>query len=252
MVTGVKGSELVSDLLEGKQQKVPVGRRVVYHEIEKNDAEVLPQTAGQELTHLHISQFDAFGLENESLAAKRDEHGNEVEFNTKDVQNDGLVAEAAFQDGDGKLVLVRRDGTTLEIDGFLSQSDFGTGLSGPRGNPGLEGDDAFDGEDGSDGGEGCAGEEGGIGELGPLGKTETDGVQGIPGPLGGPGPPGPQGPPGKTGRFGHEGGRGRTGSSCGGGGSGGAGEDGQAPIFNVVISSEPPQDSKAVLWGVLE
>lgn len=250
MQQGIKQSKLVSDLYEGNDRNVPVGRVILTNTAKNNSKETQPQTAGQPLTSLHLEQFDAFGRSRQQKATKRDEENSTVNFADREVPNDGLIVEAAFDDNGGVLNLVRANGQVMTVDGFLVQPDFGRGATGPKGDPGFDAHDGYDGEDGPEGEPGCEGPEGALGEIGPMGAAGADGAQGIPGPIGQPGPTGVPGPMGPMGRFGHEGARGPAGPACEAD-SGGAGSAGSQVNGDVVISSSEPGDT-AVLWGIPE
>lgn len=250
MQQGVKSSRLVSNLFEGNDKNVPVGRTILTNNPKHNSKGTKPQTEGQPLTSLHIDQFDAFGRSRQQRATKRDDENSEVSFSEREILNDGLIVEAAFDSSSGVLNMVRANGEVLPIDGFLTQPDFGKGATGPKGEPGLEAFDGYDGEDGPDGDPGCEGKEGDVGEMGAMGQAGADGAQGIPGPVGQPGPAGMMGQVGPMGRFGHEGARGPAGLVCEAE-SGAPGTEGQSVNDSVVISSSEPEDN-AVLWGIPE
>lgn len=250
MAIGIKQSRLLADLLEGKKQNVPVGRTVVSHNIAKNPDTVMPLTKGQPLTSLHIEEFDVFGSSRQNQSVKRNDNTNSAAFIAREVVNDGLLVEGAFDPEDGTVNLVRRNGEVLVIPGMLVQADFGSGPTGPRGDPGIDAHDGYDGEDGPDGSSGCVGAEGRDGEFGPMGQPGADGPQGVPGPIGETGDTGIQGSMGPTGRYGHEGARGRKGSDCSNT-AGPSGSSGVSGNGSVVISSSAPS-AGVFLWGIPE
>ena len=248
MKVGIRESKLLANLLEGKESRVPVGKTIITnnaHEITKG---IMPRTAGHPLTTLHIDQFDAFGSSKQQKAAKRDDQVSDVAYVEREVINDGLIVEAAFDDSGGLINMVKKNSQILVIDGLLTQADFGTGATGPKGDHGFDAYDGFDGDEGADGATGCAGPEGAEGQPGPRGASNADGAQGIPGHIGQQGPEGIQGQVGDMGRFGHEGARGRPGSVCETE-LGAAGVPGAAANSNVVISPTEP-DNLTVLWGL--
>lgn len=247
-MNGVKESKLLSDLYEGHDHNVPVGKNILTNTASQVDKKLLPHSSGSPLTSLHMDQFDVFGDDRELKEAKRNADQDDVEFRTREVLNDGLIVEAAFEDQDGVLNLVRRNGEVLQIKGFLIQSDFGRGPTGPQGERGYDGYDGEDGEDGPDGAVGCEGPPGPLGLQGSPGEPGEDGVRGNQGPMGQEGAVGLQGPQGEKGRFGHEGARGRPGPDCIGGEDGPQGEQGTTPEFNVVLSDSNP-GGNTVIWG---
>lgn len=249
MVKGVKYSKLVSDLYEGKTQNVPVGKVIVTNTPKHNSEGTAPLTAGTPLNNLELDQFDVFGTTRQNKSLGREE-SNDVDFKGRDVVNDGLILEGAFDVQNGVINLVRRNGSVLAIDGLLTQADFGIGPTGPAGESGYDGYDGDDGDDGNDGDEGCEGPEGALGEIGPMGKAGEDGPQGIAGPIGQTGLEGQMGPVGPMGRFGHEGARGERGATCEAE-PGSPGTEGTPLNTSVVISQSEP-DNTAVLWGIPE
>lgn len=250
MVRGIKESKLLSDLLEGQDSNVPVGRTILTNTRENNSKETKSPFDGKPLTNLHVDQFDAFGKSRQDRATKRNEDTSDVAFSDRAVINDGLIVESAFDNEGGVINFVRTNGQVFDVDGLLTQADFGRGATGPKGDPGFDAYGGDDGEEGPEGDTGCEGAEGKDGELGPPGKDGEDGPTGIQGPGGQPGPPGPMGPFGPLGREGHEGARGPRGLSCLSD-SGSAGPDGASINPNVVISATEPSGN-VVLWGIPE
>jgi hypothetical protein len=251
VIKGISESKLVSDLYENKNQNVPVGKTILYNDLDKLPEEAKPLNAGEPITNLDLSQFDAFGIERQTLSTKRDSDTDEVTFSERAVVNDGLLVEGAFKEEDGCLVLVKANGEVLEVDGFLRQSDFGSGPPGTKGDIGYDGDYAFDGRDGKEGDDGCGGSDGSEGDLGTQGNTGDDGPPGVSGPPGQVGQKGVQGSIGNPGRIGQEGARGPRGSRCDGGGQGPTGADGVSPYDTVVITSSTP-DSLTLIWAIPE
>jgi len=245
---GIKESKLLSNLYEGNDHSVPVGKNILTNTASQVDKKLLPHSSGSPLTSLHMEQFDVFGDDRESKAAKRNVNTDTVDFNTREVKNDGLLVEAAFESKDGTLNLVRRNGEVVQIKDFLIQSDFGRGPTGPRGERGNDGDDGDTGDDGPDGAVGCEGPPGPLGLPGEQGDPGEDGIQGRKGPMGPEGDVGIQGPVGEKGRYGHEGARGQPGPECIGGEDGPAGPAG-ATIESTVIISESNPGGNAVIWG---
>lgn len=249
MNRGIQGSKLLSDLYEGRDHNVPVGKNILTNDASRMEKRLLPLTEGSPLTSLHMDQFDVFGSDRDSKAAKRDEDQNNVHFKDRAVLNDGLLVEAAFEGDDGVLNLVRRNGDVVQIKDFLVQSDFGIGATGPMGDRGYDGYNGDDGDDGKDGDIGCEGPPGPLGLIGPPGDDGEDGTRGATGPMGQEGETGLQGFIGDKGRYGHEGARGKAGPDCVGGGQGEAGPAGASLNPSVVISETEPGET-AVLWGI--
>ena len=248
MIGGIKQSVLVSNLLEGNDESVPIGQKIITNTVKDNSKNLMPRTEGEKLTSLHIDQFDAFGTWRQSKAAKRDDAEGDVAYADREIINDGLIVEASFDSEGGVINMVRKNAQVLMIDGLLTQADFGKGPTGPRGDHGHPGYDGFDGNDGPDGPAGCAGPKGADGPQGEMGQAGADGPQGIPGPIGQQGPEGIQGQDGDMGRFGHEGARGARGIQCDAE-PGSAGAPGAAVNTSVVISASEP-DNLTVLWGL--
>jgi hypothetical protein len=248
MIGGIKQSVLVSNLLEGNEERVPIGQKIITNTVKSNSKDLMPRTAGQKLTSLHIDQFDVFGAYRQSKATKRDDAKGDVSYAEREIINDGLIVDAAFDAEGGVVNMVRKNAQVLMVDGLLTQGDFGTGPTGPKGEPGHPGYDGFDGNDGPTGPTGCAGPNGGDGPQGEMGQAGADGPQGIPGPMGGPGPEGIQGQDGDMGRYGHEGARGARGIQCDAE-PGSTGTPGAAANTSVVISASEP-DNLTVLWGL--
>lgn len=98
-----------------------------------------------------------------------------------------------FDDSNGTLQLLMEDGETLNISGFMTQSNIGVGATGPTGPTGAPGADGLIGGQGPQGPPGCEGPAGPIGRTGQPGQTGLPGERGPAGPIG---PTGPQGPPG--------------------------------------------------------
>jgi len=248
MKVGIRESRLLANLLEGHEERVPVGRTIITNNAREISKDIMPRTAGHPLTTLHIDQFDVFGGSKQQKAAKRDEQDSGVAYKDREIINDGLIVEAAFDDTGGLINIVKKNTQILVIDGLLTQADFGTGATGPKGDHGFDAYDGFDGDEGPEGQPGCAGAEGKDGESGTRGESGKDGAQGIPGPIGQQGLEGIPGQLGDMGRFGHEGGRGRPGSVCDTE-PGAAGTPGASTNSNVVISPTEP-DNLTVLWGL--
>jgi hypothetical protein len=78
----------------------------------------------------------------------------------------------------------------LRIDGFMTQSDVGTGREGVQGPQGTSGIDGIIGESGLQGKTGCRGPQGPQGTPGPRGPRGQQGEQGSVGATGGEGIPG--------------------------------------------------------------
>lgn len=248
MVRGITNSKLLSDMHERTERDVPIGQNILTNDSAAVSEKILPLTRGQPVTSLHMDQFDVFGRSRQNKAAVRDSSENNVAFQDREQINDGLVADAGFDDTNGLLNIVKQNSEVLVINGFLTQSDFGRGATGPQGARGFDGYEGDDGDDGPDGGAGCEGPKGETGLIGEMGEPGKDGPPGIPGPMGQEGWTGLQGPPGDMGRIGHEGARGPKGHECLSDG-GADGENGRALNGSVVInSSEPSSDS--VLWGI--
>tara|TARA_B100000700_G_scaffold101966_1_gene114995 strand:+ start:47332 stop:48087 length:756 start_codon:yes stop_codon:yes gene_type:complete len=249
MDIGIKESKLLSDLYEGNDSNVPIGQNILVNDASKVEDRLKPLTSGDPLTSLHVDQFDAFGRELEGKSAKRDTQEDDVEFTTREVVNDGLIVEAAFNAESGTLNLVRRNGDVVQVHDFFVQSDFGIGATGPKGERGYDGHDGDDGEDGLDGEKGCPGAPGELGLIGPMGDPGEDGPHGIAGPIGQEGEVGLQGVQGDQGRYGHEGARGQKGPDCINEGQGAQGAAGKTVNATTVISRSDPGDS-AVMWAV--
>lgn len=81
----------------------------------------------------------------------------------------------------------------LRIEGFMTQSDVGTGREGVQGPQGVGGIDGIIGEGGLQGKTGCRGPQGPQGTPGPRGPRGQQGEQGAVGSTGGEGIPGVDG-----------------------------------------------------------
>ena len=139
--------------------------------------------------------------------------------------NSKLIVDGSYDPDRGRLTLRYKDGTSIYVEGFLTNSDYDNGTIGLQGISGVDGLDGSDGIDGKIGQPGCSGDQGpqGIqGDKGPTGNQGPQGPQGIAGvdgPIGQQGPQGPQGysgyrgPVGPVGNQGPQGPTGDTGLS---------------------------------------
>lgn len=249
MITrGITSSPLLSDLYEGKRTNVPVGQVPLTNTYEQNNPDVYPVAVDKSLIERDVSDFEAIGSEIQFKAIKRDDINNDITFVDPNVTNDGRIVKVNFDSVNGILSIIKANQEIIEVGGFLTQRDFGTGIIGPRGLNGVDGEPGQIGDDGPTGPDGCVGDPGTMGLPGPPGNPGKDGVQGHQGPIGQTGVKGIQGPTGKPGRIGHEGARGRKGLSCGPESEGAPGAEGESPTGAVVISATAPTDS-SLIWG---
>lgn len=135
-----------------------------------------------------------------SMLEARGEPGSDVRFSGEqvhtepgaDINNTGIV-NGNFDDASGTLTLNLMNGQKVQIRGFMTQSDIGTGPEGPQGLSGMNGTDGLLGEDGLQGPPGCQGPPGAPGPTGPKGEVGPQGKQGDIGPTGPTGPKGDDG-----------------------------------------------------------
>jgi len=247
MLTGVTSSPLLSNLLEGKKQTVPVGQVPLTNTVSQNDPNVYPTTLGSPLTDLRLSDFEAIGANIQNTTLQRDDTTNKVAFADTSTSSATNIVQADFNDKSGTLSIIKADGSVITIPHFLVQTDFGVGPTGPKGVPGNDGMPGNDGFNGFDGDTGCAGATGATGPAGVPGAAGADGVQGPAGQIGQPGLAGMQGIPGEQGRYGDDGARGRKGQSCTAS-LGSSGPAGVSPVAAVVVSATAPTDG-SLLWG---
>lgn len=142
------------------------------------------------LTKVPLQLISAYGVPN-----------SDVRFNGSEVvvtppaedENDFGILGGSFDATAGVMTLSLRNGSQLELSGFMTQSEIGVGPAGPQGKAGVDGRDGLNGIDGDKGATGCQGPAGPPGRQGPRGE------QGLPGPTGPDGKTGPTGPDGKDG-----------------------------------------------------
>jgi len=141
------------------------------------------------LTKTPLSMLDAYGDPDSDVR-----FSGESVFTSKDqnLNNAGLHA-GHFDDATGVLTVTLVNGQKMQIAGFMTQGDIGTGPAGSQGIGGVDGTDGLLGEDGLQGPAGCQGPPGTPGATGPRGEM---------GPQGGEGPPGIQGAKGDNGENG--------------------------------------------------
>lgn len=108
------------------------------------------------------------------------------------LNNAGVIA-GHFDDATGVLTLTLVNGQKVQISGFMTQGDIGTGPAGPQGIGGTDGTDGLLGEDGAQGPQGCQGPPGTPGATGPRGAMGPQGPEGPAGPQGEKGDPGVDG-----------------------------------------------------------
>lgn len=127
--------------------------------------------------------------------------GSDVRFDGKSVivapetenTNDYGITGGNYDAATGRMSIMLRNGSMLELSGFMTVGDIGVGPPGPTGPSGRDGRDGLNGVDGEKGATGCQGPAGPPGRQGPRGE------QGIPGPTGPDGATGPTGPKGEDG-----------------------------------------------------
>lgn len=135
-----------------------------------------------------------------------------VTLTTQDVPDENTDRYVGTGNYDGEtgilsLQLVTKEGNhagTLNIDGFMTNSNIGIGKPGPTGPAGKAGSPGINGVDGRPGDKGCQGpkgDRGQIGATGPIGPSGTYGALGATGPAGATGPQGEVGPPGESFAF---------------------------------------------------
>lgn len=110
----------------------------------------------------------------------------------QDINNSGL-ASATFDDASGVLTLTLVNGETMQVRGFMTTGNIGTGPEGPQGLGGVDGTDGLLGMDGLQGPPGCQGPPGARGATGPRGAQGPQGELGPIGPTGATGPKGDDG-----------------------------------------------------------
>lgn len=127
--------------------------------------------------------------------------GSDVRFDGKNVfvtpqeenTNDYGITGGNYDPTTGQMTLILRNGSMLELTGFMTVGDIGIGPPGPTGPSGRDGRDGLNGVDGEKGSTGCQG------PAGPPGRQGPRGDQGIPGPTGPKGEEGATGPKGDDG-----------------------------------------------------
>lgn len=144
------------------------------------------------LTRVPLTLLRASGKVNSDV---RFDGTNVVVTDPQVAENDYGITGAKYDATNGHLTLVLRNGGTLDITGFPTISDIGTGPAGPAGPAGKDGRDGLNGVDGAKGATGCEG------PVGPTGRQGPRGEQGLPGPTGPAGPTGATGPDGKDGKV---------------------------------------------------
>ena len=246
-VKGVSKSDLYKRASEGDLSQVPIGQTILTNTPELNSPNVRLSNEGEEIEKLDLEMFNSFG--HEELQVVRKNLTNEIEYSSRDIVNDGLIQEIAFDKQEGTLHIAKANGKILSVSGFLTQKDFGVGPTGPRGDKGRDADDGTDGRQGKKGETGCAGPAGAMGAGGADGNDGADGDPGGEGDTGCEGTEGPQGPQGPAGLPGFEGSRGFRGDGCSNAEQGPAGTNGQALNANVVVSDSEP-DLLSVVWGI--
>ncbi len=155
------------------------------------------------LTRVGLEMVRARGTEGSTLSIS----GSGLSASEKTDDGNVSISSGFFDNASGTLVLEMSNGKKLQIEGFLTENNIGSGPPGPPGAAGRDGIDGLDGRDGEQGPSGCEGPQG------------PRGPQGIPGERG---PIGPQGPMGPTGPQGPR------------------GDDGFVQVF---IQSDPPEDT---------
>lgn len=240
-VNGVSASPLLARAILGDQTRVPIGAPVITNQKSKNSQDIQALITGTDLTEPLLNQFETFAEDGKEVFRK--DNGDRLDFRERTNTNDKLVVEFAFDPVSGSLVMVRRNKQEERIFGFMRQSDFGVGGTGPRGLPGNDGKDGFEGRAGKDGDVGCPGKEGTPGKPGETGNEAQPGLIGITGPEGCEGSTGDRGVMGREGRPGFEGSRGMLGAEClpssvGADGAVGA-AFGRGVLFGVAAMSDP-------------
>lgn len=132
--------------------------------------------------------------------------GDTVEFDGESLQlvpeeqnlDDKYITAGSFDSLTGTLTLQTTDGTSVKIEGFLTNSSIGKGPTGPTGPTGKAGSNGRNGKDGLRGYMGCTGPRGYRGMIGATGATGATGPTGATG-AGPTGPTGVTGPTGPTG-----------------------------------------------------
>ena len=147
------------------------------------------------------------------------------------------IAQVQFDPASGKLILVRNNGSSVDVTGFLNLKSLGSNPTGPKGDKGPTGHDGRNGKDGIAGVSGCDGAVGATGEKGPTGRDGEQGPVGVTGIMGPAGPIGDIGDAGPTGPTGREGPRGDAGIGCI---IGPRGPRGPAPYAYAQVSSTEP------------
>lgn len=192
-----------------------------------------------------LSQFRA-GPDAHSLTVGRNTKSNSVQFVDNSVENTKYLADAQFNSKLGILSIIKQNGDLLEIGGFLTQDQLGTGDRGERGVRGKDAHNGRDGKDGKQGDTGCQGEPGPAGIKGRHGRDGTDGPVGIPGKTGCEGPTGDPGQVGDKGDQGLKGELGKNGISCI---SGPIGPQGPKPRSYAYIGEDEPGPEYNI-WAV--
>lgn len=247
-VNGVSTSPLLARAIVGDQTRVPIGAPVITNVKSKNSKDIQALITGTDLTEPLINQFETFVEDGKS--AFRNTDNDAINYRDRVNNNEKMIAEYAFDQNSGALVLVRRNKAVEQIFGFYRQSDYGVGPTGPRGEGGKDGRDGYDGRDGKDGDIGCEGPEGKPGVTGEVGGEASPGLIGPKGYDGCEGASGDRGLVGMIGRNGYEGSRGLTGPSCSEDTKGDAGATGAAFGRGVMFGAAAMSDPLAAIVGL--
>lgn len=143
------------------------------------------------LTKTPLSMLDAIGEPNSDV---RFDGGEVITSPEQNINNLG-VQSGFFDDATGILTLQLVSGQKIQVSGFMTQGDIGTGPAGAQGIGGVDGTDGLLGRDGDPGPAGCQGPPGTPGSTGPRGEMGPAGAEGPVGPIG---PTGPKGEDGKV------------------------------------------------------
>lgn len=153
-------------------------------------------------------------------------NGQSLETQAPGVGNntDLHITDASYDPESGVLTLTRNDTAVLQVSGFMTSGNIGTGPRGPTGPSGAVGQNGRHGKDGRPGIPGCTGPKGDSGPAGPQGATGPQGPRGYAGPTG------PQGPAGA---------------------SGASGADGERPVYTAgtINSTEKTSSGRLMMWG---
>lgn len=194
------------------------------------------------MTKLTLSQVETTANDEGKSAIGKDGF---LQFEKTESLTTTQIASVKFDSKNGVLVVIKQNGSVMNIPGLPTIAMFGEGSPGRRGAPGSAGRDGRDGRDGETGRVGCEGNPGAKGQTGTAGEPGRDGntgPTGDTGPIGPEGPTGPDGPDGPTGPLGP---RGNDGPNCI---AGATGSTGPAPIETAVQSATQPTDKRVFVW----